>query len=308
MQRRPTKKSAWVTFKKNKELLLLCVPALLAFLVFAYLPMPGIYMAFTDYKYTGGIFGSEFVGFKWFEMFLANDLNRLMRNTVAYSIAGIVLGPVTGVFTALLLYELKNAHAAKAYQTIMILPYFMSWIVVSLILYIFLDPRFGAINQTLLRFGFNDIYWYSEPKYWPFILIFMGIWKGVGMGCIVYYAAMMGIDPSLYEAATIDGAGKIARIRFITLPGLIPLITIMTILSMGSVFRGDFGMFFALPRNVGMLYPTTDILDTFIFRGLQNGRLSFTTAVGVFQSFLGLIMIVITNLIVKKINPDNSLF
>ncbi|MCL2704247.1 MAG: ABC transporter permease subunit [Defluviitaleaceae bacterium] len=302
------KKSYWKIFLKNKELLLLTLPALVYFAVFHYLPMGGIYIAFTNYRFVDGIFGSEFVGLRWFRIFFQGDLFRVTRNTVLYSMAFIVLSLVTAVFTAILMSGLKSRKGVKVYQTTMILPNFMSWIVVSLVLYVFLDPAYGFINSIHLSLGYEDINWYANPGYWPFILTFMNIWKSVGMGCVMYYAAMMGIDPSLYEAATIDGAGKMGRLRYITLPALVPLMTILTILAMGNLFRGDFGLFFSLPRDVGMLYSTTDVLDTYIFRGLRAGRFSLNTAAGLLQSVMGFIMVVVTNLIVKKINPENSLF
>ena len=271
------KRSYWGTFLKNKSLLLMTLPALVYFLVFHYLPMGGMWMAFTNYRYSDGIFGSEFIGLHWFRTFLDGDLSRVTINTVSYGIAFIILGVITGVFTAVLFNELKSRTALKAYQTIMILPFFMSWVVVALILYLFLDPMFGVINTALEARDLPYVMWYNEPKYWPFILSFMNIWKGVGMGAIIYFAAIMGIDPSLYEAATIDGAGKIARIRYITLPGLIPIIVILTIMACGNIFRGDFGLFFAVPNDSGALMSTTDILDTYIYRGLKFGQLSLNT-------------------------------
>jgi len=302
--RMSAKKSPWRTFIKNKELLLLTLPALAYFVIFHYLPMGGIYIAFTDYNYVDGIFGSPFVGLQWFRIFFRGDLMRVTRNTLGYGAAFIVLNLVTGVFTAIILGAVKRRAAVKVYQTIMIIPHFISWIVVSLILYVFLDPMYGAVNNF-----FNiDSMWYANPGYWPFILMFMNTWKSVGLGCVMYYAAMMGIDSTLYEAATIDGAGKIAQIRYITLPELVPLMTILTILSMGNLFRGDFGLFFSLPRDVGMLYPTTDILDTYIYRGLRSGRLSLNAASGLYQSVMGFFSIVAVNFIVRRISPDNSLF
>jgi putative aldouronate transport system permease protein len=302
------KRPRWHRFKRNLPLLVLTLPALAYFLVFSYLPLPGIWMAFTNYRFVDGIFGSEFVGLHWFRVFLEGDLFRVTRNTVGYSLAFIVLGLVTAVFTAVLMSGLRSRKGIKTYQTAMILPNFMSWIVVSLILYIFLDPANGFANSFLVAIGRDPINWYANPGYWPVILTFMHIWKGVGMGCVLYYAAILGLDPTLYEAATIDGAGRFAKFQYITLPSLIPLMTILTILAMGGLFRGDFGLFFSLPREVGMLYPTTDVLDTFIFRGLRSGRLSLSTAAGLLQSVMGFIMVVLTNSIVKKISPENSLF
>ncbi|MCL2377543.1 MAG: ABC transporter permease subunit [Defluviitaleaceae bacterium] len=293
---------------KNKELLLLTLPALAYFLIFHYLPMGGIWMAFTDYRFVDGIFGSEFVGLRWFRIFFQGDLARVTRNTVGYSLAFIILGVITGVFTAVMMNAVRSRFATKTYQTIMILPHFMSWIVVSLILYIFLDPLHGVANRMLISMGFSPIWWYARPQYWPFILTFMEIWKNVGMGSLIYYAALMGIDQTLYESASMDGAGAVAKFRYITLPGLVPLICILTLLALGGLFRGDFGLFFALPRDVGALIPTTDVLDTYIFRGLRQGLLSLNAAAGLYQSVMGFLAVVTVNLIVKKISPENSLF
>ena len=302
------RKSPWKTFMKNKELLLLTVPALLFFFVFRYLPMPGVWMAFTNYRHVDGIFGSEFVGLQWFRLFFQGDLARVTRNTVLYSTSFIILGVVTGVFTAVLMNAVRSRFATKTYQTIMILPHFMSWVVVALLLYIFLDPVHGVANRMLVSLGFEPIWWYARSEYWPFILTFMNIWKNVGMGSLIYYAALMGIDPTLYESAAMDGAGRISKFRFITLPGLMPVITILTLIALGGLFRGDFGLFFAVPRDVGALYPTTDILDTYIFRGLRMGLLSLSAAAGLYQSIVGFLAVVSVNFIVKKINPDNALF
>ena len=306
--KKPLKESRYKTFVRNKELLLLTIPAIAYFIVFNYLPMPGIIIAFTDYKYSTGIFGSEWVGLKWFEIFFKSDLKRVTINTVRYGIIFIFSGVISGLFTAILLNFLKSRASLKVYQTVMILPNFMSWVVVALILYIFLDPLYGIVNRTLLSMGKEDVMWYSDPKYWPYILTFMYIWKGVGMGSVTYFAAIMGIDSSLFEAATIDGSGKMGQVRHIILPELVPLIIISIILSMGGIMRGDFGMFYSLTRNVGMLYPATDILDTFIFRGLSGGRMSFTAAAGFYQSFVGFFMVLVVNFIVKKMQPDHTLF
>lgn len=304
------KKSRWGVFRENFELSAMLVPGIIFFLVFSYLPMIGVIIAFKDYRNNLGIFGSKWVGFKNFKFFFTSqDAVRIARNTVGYGFAFIILGIICAVTIAILLYEVKNKLALKFYQTTMILPHFLSWVIVGYITYILLEPNIGILNQILNFFGMKGNNWYLEPKYWVVILPIVNVWKTVGLNCIMYYAALMGIDESLFEAATVDGASKWKQIKYITIPSLVPLMTILTILQIGSIIKGDFGLFYNIPRNVGLLYPTTDIIDTYIYRGLQTGDdIGITTAVGLFQSFVGFIMVVTTNKIVKKISPENSLF
>lgn len=304
------KRSKWGEFRDNFELSLMLVPGIIFFLVFSYLPMTGVIIAFKDYRNNLGILGSKWIGLRNFKFFFTSqDAWRIARNTVGYGFLFIILGIVCAVTIAILLYEVKNKFAIKYYQTTMILPHFLSWVIVGYITYIILEPNMGILNQILNFFGMKSINWYLEPKYWVAILPVVNVWKTVGLNCIMYYAALMGIDEQLFEAATVDGASKWKKIRYITIPSLVPLMTILTILNIGSVIKGDFGLFYNIPRNVGLLYPTTDIIDTYIYRGLQTGDdIGITTAVGLFQSFVGLIMVVITNKIVKKISPENSLF
>jgi putative aldouronate transport system permease protein len=303
-------KSRWRVFRENFELSAMLVPGVIFFLVFSYIPMIGLIIAFKDYRNNLGIFKSEWVGLKNFKFFFTSqDAFRIARNTVGYGLLFIILGIVCAVTIAILLYEVKNRLALKFYQTTMIIPHFLSWVIVGYITYILLEPNIGTLNQILNFFGLKSISWYLEPKYWVVILPVVNIWKTVGLNCIMYYAALMGIDEQLFEAAQIDGASKLKQIRYITIPSLVPLMTILTILHVGNVIKGDFGLFYNIPRNVGLLYPTTDIIDTYIYRGLQTGDdIGITTAVGLFQSVVGLIMVVGTNKIVKKISPENSLF
>ena len=304
------RKSKWREFRNNFELSMMLVPGILFFLVFSYLPMIGVIVAFKDYRNNLGIFGSEWIGFRNFKFFFTSqDAWRIARNTVGYGFLFIILGIVCAVTIAILLYEVKNKLALKFYQTTMILPHFLSWVIVGYITYILLEPNMGILNQILNFFGLKSINWYLESKYWVVILPVVNVWKTVGLNCIMYYAALMGIDEQLFEAATVDGASKWKQIRYITLPSLVPLMSVLTILNIGSIIKGDFGLFYNIPRNVGLLYSTTDIIDTYIYRGLQTGDdIGITTAVGLFQSFVGFIMVVTTNKIVKKISPDNSLF
>lgn len=295
--------------KDNLELSVLVLPAIIFFLIFHYIPIFGIILAFKSYRYDLGIFGSKWIGLDNFKFFFTSqDAWRVTRNTVGYSFLFILTGILSAVIVALLLFELHRKLHVKIYQTIMILPRFLSWVIVSYISYIFLNPVSGVFNQILSLLGREPVSWYSETVYWPFILLFFNTWKHVGLDCIIYYAALMSIDNELFEAAKIDGANKWQQIRHISLPALVPIITIMGILAVGSIFKGDFGLFYQIPRDVGFLYPVTDIIDTYIYRGLRKGDIGQTTAVGLFQSLVGLILIITTNWIVKKVRPENALF
>jgi putative aldouronate transport system permease protein len=227
-------------FIENMELSLLLIPGIIFFIVFAYIPMFGVVIAFKDYKNNLGIFGSKWVGFDNFKFFFTSqDAWRITRNTIGYGALFIVVGIISAVIVALLLYEVKKKLALKVFQTSMILPNFLSWVIVGYITYILLEPNLGLINQFLKLLGKEGIGWYSETKYWPFILTATNIWKGVGMSCIMYYAALIGIDPSLYEAATVDGATKFQQAKHISLPALVPLMTIMMILQVGHIIKTD---------------------------------------------------------------------
>ena len=304
------KKSRLKDFRDNAELTALLAPGIILLIVFCYIPMFGIIIAFKDYRNNLGIFGSEWVGFENFKFFFTSqDAWRIMMNTVVYGELFIALRLVAAVFVAILLYEIKSRLALKFYQTSMILPHFLSWVIVGYITYILLEPNMGIFNQIIRAFGGEGLQWYSEPNYWVGILPIVDLWKNIGLKCIMYYAALMGIDEELFEAAEMDGANRFKQIIYITIPSLVPLMTILTILDVGNVIRGDFGLFYTIPRDVGLLYPTTDIIDTYVYRGLRTGDdIGITTAVGLFQSVVGLIMVVGTNLVVRKISPENSLF
>ncbi|MGI2295133.1 ABC transporter permease [Paenibacillus sp. GXUN7292] len=302
-------KSAKKYIRLNLPLLLLALPALLYFFIFHYLPMFGVILAFKDYKYSEGILGSAWAGLKNFEFFFSSqDAFRVTRNTVGYGAVFIVLGNIAAVSVALLLYEIRSKAALKVYQTSMILPRFLSWVIVGYITYAILNPSLGALNQLLQYLGYSPVDWYADPKYWPFIITFSDIWKHVGLNSIIYYAALMSIDPELFEAAKIDGAGRWKQMRSISIPSLVPVITIIAILAIGNLFRGDFGLFYQLPRDVGVLYPATDIIDTYVYRGLRQGDIGITAAVGLFQSAVGLVLVLVSNWIIKKTRPENALF
>lgn len=304
------KKSRFKEFRDNAELSALTIPGIICLLIFAYIPMFGIIIAFKDYRNNLGIFKSQWVGLQNFKFFFTSqDAWRIGRNTVGYGILFIVINLIAAVFVAILLYEIRHKIALKFYQTSMILPHFLSWVIVGYITYILLEPEMGILNKIIQFFGGEGLQWYSEPKYWVVILPIVNLWKNIGLKTIMYYAALMGIDEQLFEAAQLDGASRFKQILYITLPSLIPLMTILTILDVGHIIKGDFGLFYTIPRDVGLLYPTTDIIDTYVYRGLRTGDdIGITTAVGLFQSVVGFLMVVGTNLIVKKVSPENSLF
>lgn len=300
--------------KMNKELLVLSMPGAIWFLLFAYLPLFGILVAFKRYRLSGGFFQSlwtsEFVGLENFKfLFSSGDAWIIVRNTVLYNAAFIILGVVLPVFMALLLNELRNKGMAKVYQTSMFLPYFLSWVVVSYCVFAFLNPEKGYFNALIQQFGGEPISWYTEKKFWPFIIIFMSQWKGVGYNTVVYLASICGIDKTYYEAAVIDGATKWQQFKFITLPMLKPVITILLIMAVGGIFKSDFGLFFQLPKDSGPLYPVTNVLDTYIFRALKtSGEIGMSSAAALFQSVVGFVLIMIANKIVSKVDNENALF
>ncbi len=288
----------------------LCAIPLLLVFVFCYVPMFGIVIAFKDYRFSKGIFGSEWVGLKNFELFVtSNDFWKITKNTLLLNFTFIICGTVAAIALAILLFRLVSRTKTKIFQTVLITPNFISWVIVSYMVYALLNPEFGLINQLLGIFGKEAVDWYSKPEAWPFILTVTSIWKNVGMDSVVYYAALMAIDNTLYEAAEIDGASRWKQTVHITIPELVPLITILTILKIGGIFRADFGLFYQVTRNVGALYPTTDVVDTYIFRMMRVvGNMGLSSAAGLLQSLVGFVLVVLTNYMTGKIDPERTLF
>ncbi|MBE9914066.1 sugar ABC transporter permease [Paenibacillus donghaensis] len=300
---------------RNRFMLLMILPGTIWFLIFAYMPMFGTVLAFKDFRihpdgFFASVFSSKWVGLKNFEyLFTTNDAYIITRNTILYNLAFIILGLIIAVGFAIMLNELVNKRMAKVYQTGMFLPHFLSWVIISYFAFTFLSVDKGTLNHMITFFGGDPISWYSEVKYWPFIIIFVGIWKGVGYNSVIYLAAITGIDKSYYEAAVIDGATKWKQARYITIPLLKPLMIILTILAIGGIFRSDFGLFYQLPKDSGALYPVTNVIDTFVYRGLINmGDIGMSTAAGLYQSLVGLVLILIANYIVRKIEKDHAIF
>ncbi len=292
------------------ELLILALPVIVLLGVFNYWPMFGIVLAFKKFKVSKGIFGSPWCGLDNFRFFFeSQDAWRVTRNTLGLNFLFIAMGIICGVIFALLMFEVKKRAHVKIYQTVSIIPNFLSWVAVGYIVYALLEPNKGIINQMLVGLGFEGIAWYSEPDYWPLILLFVKTWHGVGLGSIIYYAALMGVDESLYEAADIDGASKWQKTWYVSLPAIVPIIVTMGILNIGGIFRADFGLFYNVTRDAGALYATTDVMDTYVYRALMSlGDYGMSAAAGLIQSVVCCITLVTTNAIVKKISPENSFF
>ena len=294
----------------NTVFFALSLPALILVILFSYLPMYGIVLAFKKYQARLGIMGSPWVGFENFEfLFKSEDLPRILFNTVFLNAFHIFACLVASVSFAMLMYEVRKAWQVKTFQTMAILPHFMSWVVCSFMVYSVLEHNHGLANQTLAMIGLDGVEWYTKPGYWPVILCIVAIWHGTGLSSIYYYASLIGMDKEIIEAAEIDGASKLQRIRYISIPHLIPIISIRTIMSIGHIFRSDFGLFYNVPRNLGILYPTTDVIDTYVYRALmENRNYGMSSAASFFQSVVCLIILLTVNAIVKRKNPENSLF
>ena len=246
------------------------------------------------------------LSFRFF--FESQTAARTIRNTVLYSIEFLILDLIFGVLIAMLLYNMKSKIGLRVYHTIILIPRFLSIVIISFITYAFLSPGNGLLNLLITSMGGEAIKWYSEPKYWPFILTIVYLWKGIGSGCLYYYAALTGVDPSLLEAAEIDGANVLQKARYVLFPELVPIMVMMTILGIGGLFSGDMGLFYQVPKNTGLLFETTDIINTYTYRALLDGSLKNSAAVGLFQSIVGFFLVVGTNAIVRKVSPENSMF
>lgn len=305
-----TIKKVFDSLNRNKEFCLMILPFMALIVIFCYIPFYGITIAFKDFHYNLGIAKSPWIGLDNFRfLFTSGDLFLILRNTVLFNLLFIAVGTVINLCVALMLYELKNKLVVKTYQTIMFMPYFLSWVVVSFILYSVLSPDMGILNKLLSYFGTEAVDWYNRPELWPFILMFSVIWKGTGYGSIIYYAVLIGIDKEYYEAAYIDGANKIQMVFRISLPFLRTMIIIMLLFSIGGIIRSDFGLFYFLPKDNPLLLSTTQTIDTYVYRALKgNGEFGIPAAVGIFQSFVGFVLIVVSNALVRKVDSDSSLF
>ena len=295
---------------QNRTLILMCVPAIVFFFVFSYMPMPGAYIAFTNFQYNKGIWHSPFVGLNNFKfLFSSGQLTLLLRNTILYNLAFIVLGNVLQLTFAILLNEVRSAGFKKTSQSLMFLPYFISDVLVSLLVYNLLNYDYGFISNLVRALGGEMPKVYQMAGAWPFIIILVNLWKGTGYGTVVYFAAITGMDSSMLEAAQIDGANGFQRIRYIILPTLKPTIIILFLFAIGGILKGNFGLFYNLVGNNSMLFNTTDIIETYVYRSMMNSfNFSQSSAVGLFQSVVGFFIVMAANAFVKHLDPDYALF
>lgn len=314
-EKQPIRRKRHKSFVHNGPYYIMLLPGIIVLLINNYLPMIGVIMPFEKYRYNGNfissLFTSQFTGFKNFK-FLFNTSDALIatRNTIVYNLIFIALDLVVPVAMAIAMSEMWNKFLAKVYQNIMFLPYFISWIVVSYIVYAFFCNDTGFVNHNILKaMGLHEVAFYSAPSKWPAILIFFHLWKYTGYNLIVYIASISGISTEYYEAAALDGATKWQQVRFITIPMLKTTMIILTLLAVGRIFNGDFDLFFNVPRDTGALYAVTDILDTYVYRLLLNlGDVSKAAAAGIYQAFVGCIVVFCANFAVKKIDSDSALF
>lgn len=289
----------------------MALPGLIYMICNNYLPMAGIIIAFKKLNFSKGIFGSDWAGLDNFRfLFASNDAWTITRNTLLYNLVFIVLGTVLSIIVAIFLNEVSNRLASRIYQSAILLPYLMSWVIVNYLVYALLAADTGMINNSILRpLGMAPISWYNTKEYWPVILTICNIWKSIGYSMIIYYSSIVGISQDYYEAATIDGASKLRQVFAITLPLLKPTIITMFILSIGRIFYSDFGLFYQVTRNSGTLYSVTRTIDVYVYNALmKNSDFGMSSAASVYQSIVGFVLVLGSNLFIRKVSRENALF
>ena len=296
--------------KRNKVLFIMLIPTFVFFLINNYLPMIGSYFAFTNFNFRDGLWASPFYGMKNFEYLWKGDLLRLIRNTVGYNLVFIIVGNLLQIIFAILVSQVTVKWFKKTSQTLMFMPYFVSFVILNVLVYNLFEYNYGLINTIISNMGGSKIDFYNTPSYWPLLITLFYIWKNIGYGMVVYLATIMGIDRGMYEAAEVDGANVFQEIRYITLPQLKPTFIILLLYALGSIMKGQFELFYQMVGNNGILYGVTDILDTYVYRITTTQPLSIGsgTAAGLFQSVFGFVLIMVVNWVVKKRNPDYALF
>lgn len=305
------KGSVAAKIKKWTPIYLMMLPGALYLLINNYIPMFGLVIAFKQVDFQKGIFESPWIGFQNFQfLFQTKDAFVITRNTLLYNIAFIILNTVIGIVFAIFICDITWKAGKKVYQSAILFPYLMSWVIVGYIVYAIFAMQYGIANKSILpAFGMDPIMWYNDPKYWPAILIITNTWKGIGYGCLIYISSINGIEASYFEAAELDGANKFQQIWNITLPEILPSVITLTLLSIGRIFYSDFGLFYQVPRDSGLLYSTTNTIDTYVYRGLMKlGNVGMASAAGFYQSVVGFILVLLSNWVVRKISPDNALF
>ena len=300
-----------IRWKQYLPIYLLALPGIIYMICNNYLPMFGIVIAFKKLNFAKGILASPWCGLKNFEfLFKSSTAFTMIRNTICYNVLWLILGHVLAIASAILLNEITNRFRARFYQSVILLPYLMSWVVVSYLVFAFLSADTGMFNNSILKpLGIAPVNWYSESKYWPFILTFVNHWKNNGYTMIVYFASIVGISQDYYEAAMLDGATKWQQIKHITIPQLVPTIITLMILSVGRIFASDFGLFYQVPMNSGALINATNTIDTYVYRGLiELGDISMSSAACVYQSLMGFALVMIANWLTKRYSSENALF
>lgn len=294
--------------KKTRTLFIMIAPVLIYYFIFWYLPIGGVYLAFTRYSYSGGIFGSEFIGLRNFKYLLPN-LFSITKNTILYNLAFIITSTVCQIGVAVFISELPGRIFKKTSQTLMFLPYFCSFVLIGSFVYNIFNYEYGALNSLLIQLNIAPVDVYSKTGVWPYILVLFFIWKNIGMGSVIYLAVITNIDARLYEAAKIDGANIFKQLWHITLPMLKPTFIILLLLNLSRIMRGQFDLFYQIIGDNALLFKTTDIIDTFVFRSLvYNFNIGMSSAAGLYQSVVGFIIILVVNFVTKKIDEDYALF
>ena len=296
--------------KRFLPLYIMMVPALAYLFINNYMPMPGLVLAFKKFNSQMGIYGSPWGGLQNFQFLIqSREFPIILRNTILYNVAFIILDLIFGVFIAILITEIRNLRARKVAQSLILFPFVVSIIIVSYMVRSFIDSEAGLINHLIMNMGFDRIQFYSETAYWPFILIFVHLWKSIGYGCIIYISTILGIDRSLMESAALDGASELQKIRYITIPFLKPTMITLTLLSVGRICNSDFGLFYQVPQNSGLIMDVTNTIDTFVYRALlTQNNVGMSAAAGFFQSVVGFAFILIFNGITRKVSRENALF
>lgn len=308
---KPNVPSRGEKFKKYLPLYLMMLPGLVYLIINNYIPMAGLIIAFKDLNFRKGILGSDWIGLANFRyLFATSDAMLITRNTVLYNVIFIALNNFLGVAVAILLNDMTALKAKKFYQSAVLLPYLISMVIISYLVFAFLSNDRGFLNRTILpALGVQGPSWYTTPTLWPPILIFVNAWKNVGYLCVLYLSSILGINKEFYEAASLEGATKWQQIKYITLPLIKPTIIMMVLIMIGKIFYADFGLFFHVPMDSGALYKTTNVIDTYVYRGLlKTGDVGMSSAAGLYQSVVGFILVLTSNLVVRKLSPDNALF
>lgn len=305
------KRAKMLRLRQFIPLYIMLLPGVIYLFINNYVPMAGIIVAFKKYNVNDGIFGSAWSGFTNFEyLFSTNDAAVIIRNTLLYNVAFILINNIIGIVLAIMISDVLSKKLRKLYQSAVLLPFLISIVVVSYIVFAFLSHENGMFNNSILPlFGMDTVQWYNDTTWWPLILIITNCWKGVGYGTLIYIAGISGIDKSFYEAAELDGAGKWQQILRITIPCLIPSIITLLLMSIGRIFYSDFGLFYQVPQNSGSLYPVTNTIDTYVYRALiAAGGIGRSSAAGLFQSIVGFTLVMVSNGVVRKLSADNAIF